>query len=81
MHFHHEMPLKFNLRAFILQNFLGGMPLDPRTSMLHMLIVVLRTINPTSNFTLYKGPTYILCPRPPNFSWRPCVHLLYLSNS
>ena len=35
----------------------GVMPPDPlSTSMLRMLIVVLHTINPTSNFTIYKGP-------------------------
>ena len=43
-----KMSLKFNLRAPILQNFLGGMPPDPPSiSMLHMLIVVLCTINST----------------------------------
>ena len=67
IHFHHRMPLKFNLRAPILQNFPGGMPPDPPSiSMLRMLIVVLCTVNLTS-----KGPTYILCPRPSNFSWHP----------
>ena len=49
IHFHYKMPLKFNLRASILQNFLGGMPPDPPSiSMLCMLIVVvLCTINLT----------------------------------
>ena len=60
IHFHHRMPLKFNLRAPILQNFLGGMPLDPPSiSMLRMLIVVLCTINSTS-----KGPTLFYAPGP-----------------
>ena len=40
--------------------FWGGMPPDPPSiSMLRMLIVVLCTINLTSNFTLYKGPPLI----------------------
>ena len=47
-------PKKFNLRAPILQNFLGGYA--PRSC---MLIVVLCTIYLTSNFTLYKGPPLI----------------------
>ena len=66
IHFHHKMPLKFNLRASTLQIFWRGMPPDPPSiSMLHMLIVVLCTVNSTSNFTLYKGPHLYFMPQAP----------------
>ena len=66
IHFHHKMPLKFNLRAPILKFSGGGMPPDPPSiSMLRMLIVVLCTINSTSNFTLYKEPHLYFMPQAP----------------
>ena len=68
--FHYKMPLKFNLKAPILQIFLGGHA--PRPPSISMLIVVLCTIYSTSNFTLYKGPHLYFKPQAPNFSWRPC---------
>ena len=55
-HFHHKMPLKFNLKAPILI-FWGGMPPDPHS--ISMLIVMLCTINLTLNFTLYKRASLI----------------------
>ena len=46
------MPLKFNLRAPVFQNFPGGhAPRPPSISMLRMLIV-LRTINLTYDHSL-----------------------------
>ena len=62
IHFHHKMPLKFNLRALLIQNFLGGMPPDPPSiSMLHMLIMVLCTINLTSN-SIQRAPLIFYAP-------------------
>ena len=43
----------------------GHAPRPPSISMLRMLIVVLCTINSTSNFTLYKGPHLHFMPQAP----------------
>ena len=57
------------------------MPPDPPSiSMLRMLIVVLCTVNSTSNFTLYKGPhLYFYAPGPLISLGAPAEHDQYLS--
>ena len=64
IHFHPKMPLISEYLFYKI--FWGGMPPDPPSiSMLRMLIVVLCTINLTSNFTLYKGPHIYFMPQAP----------------
>ena len=57
------MPLKFSLRAPILQDFLVAAPRPPSISMLWMLIVFC-TINQTSYVILFKGPHFFYAPGP-----------------
>ena len=52
-----QKSLRFNLRASIFKNFLGGMPQTPSISMLCMLIV-LHQITHTINYPLYKIPQF-----------------------
>ena len=57
------MPLKFNLRAPILQNFLGGMPPDPPSI---SMLIVLHTINQTSYVChlIQRAPLLFYAPGP-----------------